>query len=62
MAILAIPVAAKGSIIENNILNLEAQSIYAASSISLGIILKNAFNIHTANGEANVTFIIIRAK
>ena len=62
IAILAMPGAANGSIIENRILNLEAPSIYAASSISLGIILKKAFNIHTANGEANVTFIIISAK
>ena len=56
------PGADKGRIIENKILNLDAPSMYAASSISFGIILKKAFNIHTANGEAKVTFIIMRAK
>ena len=54
--------AARGTIILEITIYLDAPSIYAASSISLGINLKKAFNIQTANGVANKTLTIIKAK
>ena len=59
---LAIPGADKGTTILDITIYLEAPSMYAASSISLGINLKKAFNIQTANGVANKTLTIIKAK
>ena len=57
--ILAIPGAASGITIFDITINLDAPSIYAASSISLGINLKKAFKIQTAKGVANNTLTII---
>ena len=62
IATLAIPGAARGTIILEITIYLDAPSIYAASSISFGINLKKAFNIQTANGVANKTLTIIKAK
>ena len=59
---LAMPGAAKGTTILDITTYLDAPSIYAASSISFGINLKKAFNIHTANGVANKTLTMINAK
>tara|TARA_B100000902_G_C26854738_1_gene690025 strand:- start:57 stop:278 length:222 start_codon:yes stop_codon:yes gene_type:complete len=59
---LAIPGKARGKIILKSTVSLEAPSIIAASSMSMGIVLKKAFSIQTAKGVEKVTLINIKAK
>ena len=54
IADVAIPGSAKGSIIILKTKKLLAPSTLAASSISMGIVLKNETNNHIANGKEKV--------